>query len=495
MDYVIKSWRGGISDEDNRGIQGAYKFGYAIDIHKRKDSLSSKQAMATILTSGSLGTTLTSHFNFFVPASDGTTYCFGAQGSIFALSGDGTWTFVYNDENGKIRGAAEWELDDGVNYLYWATATSLARKRLPGSETSITPDTSAPSLVWEQRWTDVTADYKTTLNSREWHTMKQASGQLAIANGESLGSVEFDGDFNAAVLNIRPGNLIKTIEERDDYTILGSGKEDGSEEGHIWSWLTTATNYIQKKRIPIKGVNAIIQTEFNLLQGGDDGELFLSDFVTPIPLAKVTGGGSVFPGGVSIEDDLAIFGFSGSSATYPGIWSYGRRMKNRPTVLGYDYRLASAVAGSTISTVAAVLATNGVTLVSWGSTESDSSIYGVDQVSSTTKATAVYEGLEFDAGSPQIKKFFDSAKVVMAPLPSGSLISLKYKIDNETSWRYAVTGDNATTYSVADSTEAEFKITDDGAILEIGTELNPTLNLSPEILSISVIFEPEQEHA
>lgn len=498
-DYVIKSFRGGISDEDDKGIAGSFKYGYSIDIHKRKDSLSAKQTMATILASGSTGTTLTAPFNVFVPASDGTTYAFGATGSVFAQSGDGTWTFVYNDENGEIRGAAEWEHDDGVNYLYWATATSLARKRLIGADT--TPDTALPSLVREARWTDVVANYKTDLNNVKYHTMQNASGQLAIANGESLASVEFDGDYTSADLNIRPGNLIKALEERDDFTILGSFREDGSEEGHIWSWLTTATNYIQKKKIPIKGVNALISTELMLLQGGSNGELFFSDFTNTVPLLANPGGGEVNPNGVSIDNDLAVFGFFNSD--YPGIWGYGRRARNRNMAFSQEYRLAPTIAGSTVSTIGAIAMINNTLLASWGTSETDSSVYGVDSVSSTTKAFAVYEGLEFDAGEPQLKKYFDTVKLTMIPLPSGTSVAVKFRLDHASTggdssagagFKYAITGGSATSFAVADATEAEFRISEDAQIIEIGVELTPSENLTPEIISISTSVDPEQKH-
>lgn len=488
--YIIKSYRAGVSEETDKGVAGSFKYGYGLDIHKRLDSLTSKQAMATILGSGATGTTLTGIFKWFVQGMDGTTYCFGANGSIFTRDGDGVWTFVYNDENGDIRGATDWKQSDGSYYLYWATATSLARKPLQGSPPSV--DTSLPSLVREARWTDVTADYKTTLNDVPWHTMKMASGQVAIANGESLGSIEFDGDFVASSLNIRPGNLIKAIEERDDYTILGSERQDNSEEGHLWSWLTTATNYIQKKRIPIQGVNALLSTEFSLLQGGDDGEIFLADFNTPVPLITIPGGGKADPGGVSIENDLASFGIYGGS--YPGIWSYGRRQKNRPFALNYDYRLAGTVAGSTISTISAVAVIDGLLMASWGATEGSTNDYGVDMVSSTTKATAVYEGLEFNAKAPQTKKFFESIKLTMTPLPNGTSIAVKYKIDHETNWHYAISEGGATTFSTANAVEAEFKITEDGQIYEVGVELNPSSNSTPEILAIITWVEPEQDH-
>jgi len=480
--YIISSFRGGLSDENDKGIAGAYKFGSGLDIHGRDDILTGKQSMATILgnTAGVFGTgypatTHTGIIKFFVPASDGTTYCFGSTGSVFSRSGDGTWNFVYNDENGNIKGAAEWKLDTEVDYLFWATNTSIARKALAGVD--VAPDTGTA------RWTDVTADWKTLLDPADYHTMRPASGQLMIANGNYLASVDYSGSFLPAALNIRPGNLIKTLEERDDYVILGSYRKDNSEEGHIWSWIISATNWIQKKRIPVKGVNSMISTELLLLQGGDEGELFFSDFVNAVPLHGIPGGGQTTPAGVSIENDIAVFGIYGG--TYPGIWSYGRKRKNRPMALNYDYRLAQTVAGSSISTIAAVCMVDGTLLTSWGTTDGSTSEYGVDSASSTTKATAVYEGLEFSGGRPYWKKNFNTVVLNMTPLPAGCSLSVRFKMDKETVWRYAVTGGNATVFSEADQTEAIFSIVKPGNVYEVGIDLNPSVNDSPQILAVS----------
>jgi hypothetical protein len=479
LPYIKKSFRGGISDESDKGVAGAFKFGYGLNIHERNDTLTAKQAMLTIF--GSSNTTQTGIIKYFIQGHDGTTYCFGSTGSIFSRSEDGTWLFVYNDENGEIKGAAEWELDTGVSYLMWATNTCIARKPLKGADT--TPDSNAA------RWTDATQNWKTTLDPAAYHTMAIAGGQLNIANGNFLASVEYDGDFDPAALNLRPGNLIKCLEERDDYVILGSYRDDNSEEGHIWSWINTATNWIQKKRIPIKGVNSMINTELFLLQGGSDGELFFSDFVNAVPLHGIPGGGETAPSGVSIEDDLAIFGIYGGD--YPGLWSYGRKRKNRPDVLNYDYRLVGTVNGSTISTIAAVATIDGLVLASWGTTDGSTSEYGVDCVSSTTKAVALYEGLEFDNGTPNLKKFFDTIKITMKPLPTGTSISAKFKVDNESAWRYAVLGNGSTTYSEVNAIEAIFSIGKPSSVYEVGMELNPYLNTAPEILSITTYISNE----
>lgn len=502
MLWPVRSFRGGISDEASRGIAGSFQFGYGLDIHKRRDSLSAKQAMATVLDASTgvlggahVGTTLTAPFLWFVPASDGTTYCFGATGSIFSFSGDGRWTFVHNDENGRIGGAAEFELSDGADYLWWATATAISRKALNGVD--ITPDSGTA------RWTDATIAYKTeNVFSNEWHPMAVTSGALHTGNRQALAQVDFDGDFDPGVLNIRPGNKIKAIEERDDYTILGSYREDETEQGHIWSWLITAQNWVQKKLKPVKGVNALITTEQNLLQGGNAGEIFPADFANSIPLAEIEGGGEVFPGGVTIEDDLALFGFFGG--TYPGIWSYGRRNKNRSNALNYEYRLAKTVGGSTISTIGAIMNINGIVYASWGTTDESTSEYGVDAVSSTTKVTAVYRSLEFDGQIPHAVKKFNAVKLTMTPLPTGCGVSLCYRKernDTETfsegfdagdGFIYATVGGGTdTTFSAVGETEVMFQIGDTANLFELEIELTPFSNETAEINSVTTYINDE----
>ena len=493
--YIIKSFRGGVSDENDKGIVGSFKHGYGLDIHKRNDSLTCKNAAATVLGEdvgvlGSVtGTIMTGIVNVFLPISDGSTLAFTDRGSIWCRSGDQQWQFVYNDENGKIIGAGEWEDDDGNDYIVWATQTAIARKLYPGSFTTA-PDTG------NNRWDDATAVWKTEFVSQQspWHTMKSAGGAFYIANGESLAEISFtDFAWDPITLNVRPGNLINTLEERDDYIILGSEKEGGDEEGHLWSWISTSLNPVQKKKIPVQGINSLIYTELPLMQGGSDGEIFFSDFNSVIPQHSIPGGGTTTPHGVTIENDLAVFGiFAGD---YPGIWSYGRRNKNRSFSLNYDYRLVKTINGSSISTIAAIVMANGDLLASWGTTDGSTSEYGIDQIRTTTKATAIYEGLEFDGGSPQILKKFNNVMISMAPLPTGTSLSVKYKVNNQSTWEYAITGANSTTFNTTNATGAEFILGDVGYNFEIGLELNPSGSSTPEIHAITTWVDGMQyEH-
>jgi hypothetical protein len=477
--YIKDSWRGGISDEQTRGPRGTFKYAYGMDIHKRRDSLSCNFAMSNIGTSAVIKDLI----KYSVTARDGSTYAFGASGSIYAIAGnplDPVVTGVYNDENGEIKGAAEWKQSDGNNYLMWATNTSIARMILNGS-----PDTPWAAGV-------VTQDYKTTLDPADYHPMRNAGGVLSIGNNNFLATIDYSGTFNPASMNVRPGNVIKVLEERDDYTLMGSERVDESEEGHIWSWVTSAVNWVQKKKIPVKGVNAMIDTEKLLLQGGINGELFYSDFSNSAPLVSVPSGGQVNPGGTDILNDLALFGFYGTvDPAQTGIYSYGRRMLNRPFALNHEFRMTRQVAGSTITEIGSVWVASSAAYASWKTVDGSTIEYGIDMVSSTTRATARLEGLEFTGGQPHLKKQYKSEKVIMEPLPSGTSVNVIYRSNRQSTggsssagagWKYAKIADlSSTTYSVTDSTEAEFIINDNSKVYEIGIELTPSGSSTPEI--------------
>jgi len=460
--YVIKSFRGGISDEEDKGIKGSFKYGENLDIHKKVDSLSCREIM--VLESG--GTVVDLPL-WFVPATDGNTYGFGNKGNIYKRTSGGVLSVAYTDGTARsINGAYEWEDDTGTDYLYWASATALHRKPLPGLT----------------NWTDVESDWK-VLNDATWHPMKQAGGSLLIGNANELAMVDYQGNFTDNAMNIRPGNLVKCLEEEDDYVIIGSGRNDDSEVGHIWSWYSDSLNWTYKKQIPSKGVNAIIDSELFLLQAGVDGELYFSDFTTRIPLTSFPGGGQVNPGGVCNMIGLAMFGVYGGDN--PGVYSYGRKRKNRSFALNLDYTLPALT--YPISEIGALAMVGGDLIVSY----TDGTTYGVAAVDSTAKADAIYEGLDFDGGTPFYAKLFKNIKLKMKELPTGCSVKAKYRMNKKGSWVYAKLGNNSTTFNTAGETEAIFNVGERGEIYEVGVELYSSGGDCPEVYSITSFLEKE----
>ena len=460
--YRIKSFRGGISDEEDKGIKGSFKFGQGLDIHKKADTLSCGQAMEK-----ESGTTVTDLILFMVPCSDGNSYYFGDSGKIYKRTAAGVWSLVYTDANGKIKGAEEWN-----GYLYWATDTRLARKPIPGATD----------------WSDAVPAWQTTLTSTDWHTMVVGAGvqgALFICNKDKLAMVGYDGSFTAEAVKIIPNNIIKCLVSNDTDLIFGSIKTDNAEEGYLWAWNTLIQAWKKRKRIPAKGINALIISEIMIAQVGIDGEIFFSNLVDQLPIITFPGGGYVNPNGVTTKGNLAIFGVYGSN--YCGIYSYGRTKKNRVFALNLDYILSSGkLTGIEIGAVKMI---GSDLLVSW----KDGTTYGVDVVDSANKANAIYEGLDFDDNAPSVKKTFENIKIVMKPLPTGCSIKAKFRINKKGDWIAAKLGDGTETFNTTNESEAIFNTGEDGEIYEVRIELYPNGNNTPEIISINNYFTPREE--
>jgi len=453
--YTIRSFRGGISDEESRGIKGSFKFGQALDIHKDLDSLSCQQAMKK-----ESGTIVTDLILFMVPASDGNSYHFGDSGKIYKRTSAGVWSLVYTDANGKIKGAEEWN-----GNMYWATNTNLARKPFPGAAD----------------WSDVNNAWQ-TLTAADWHSMVIGAGiqgDLFICNKDKLAMVDYAGAFTNEAVKIIPGNLTKCLISDDVDIIFGSVKEDNAEEGYLWAWNTLLLAWRKRKKIPTKGVNALIISEIMIAQAGTNGEIFFSDLINTLPIIAFPGGGQVNPGGITTKGNLAMFGVYGNSN--PGIYSYGRTKKNRVFALNLDYILTPA----TVDEIGAIKMIDSNLLASWKS----GTTYGVDVIDTANKANAIYEGLDFDADKPFFKKIFENIKIGMKPLPTGCSIKVKFRMDKKGSWIAAKLGDGGETFNTANEVEAIFNVGEDGAIYEVRVELYPSGNSTPEVLSINNYFD------
>ncbi len=524
--FEISSFRGGLSDWEDKGIAGSFKFGSNIDIRKQKDSLSCGQALvdeglessaspsASISPSSSVSRSpspslspspspstgespspsatpsasvslspsatpsssespspsptagLTTVFEdlirWFVKCSDGYTYGFGNTGCIYRRDADGVWMRVYKDTNGEIKGAEEKPSSNGKTYLYWATNRILMRKEIPGLS----------------NWNDAEV-VNSDLESTDWHTMKQIGGALYIANKEFLSMVGYDDSFTPEALDIVPGNIVKTLVERNGRIITGT----------------------YKAADPNKGINAAIDCEYPLAQVGDDGEIFYSNMSDSIPVKRFPGGGKCNPGGVINEkEEINFFEWDGFSSTWVdkqsvgnmslwgvydaesgkgGIYSFGRKRKDHPFVLNLEYQLD-------VDEIGALVNVDGITLASYR----DGSNYGVKAVDPTTKAIGIYEGLDLKAPvkKPVNTTIWTYAEIFMSPLPADCSVSFYYRVNKTGDFVLAKTASGENSFSTFNGNKAVFLIQAEGEIFEPRIVMTPSDNNSPEIHRIRIFF-------
>ena len=460
--FVLDGFAGGISDFDSKGIAGSFKFGSALDIRKKVDSLTCQQAL-TDLT----GYTFTALAKTIVSDDDGYLYFLCGDGKIIQMDSDGDLSLVYTDTNGDITGGAQWYLDTGKRYLFWANATKLHCKELPG----------------QSNWSDVDAlsGYpKTNLTSSNWHTMKPVNGQLLICNGRYLALVGYDGSYTNDALDLIPMNVSKTILERNNYAIIGCEREDLLGEASLFMWDTYSTTWNNKKNLPTSEINTMIDTEIPLLQAGTKGGIYYSDFLNIIPILYIPGEGYYYPDAVTSDEGLALFGICGGSAIHPGVYSYGRQKKNSPLVLNLDYPFTAG------DYIGSVYNFNGNVYISY----SHSSSFGVKKIDTANKATGVYESLDLKSPiNPNKPALWQAVHIITTPMVSGTSIGIKYRVNKSGSFVTAKLEDGSTTFSAVDETEAYFEVGADGKVFEVQATLTPTGNTSPEILSINPLFE------
>jgi len=471
--YKIQGFRGGIADDAYKGVKGSFRFGYGLDIRSGGDTLKCNQALekdsADIVTDLIL---------FFVPATNGKLYGFGDSGKIYCKDTPASaWELKYTDANGKITGAGEYTNNDGatnyISYLYWATETKVSRIPLAG--------TWATDV--EHNWGNLNGDVS-------WHTMRIAVGVLMICDGRYIAMVDYEGNFNNQALDIIPSNRAKCLLDIDQLAVIGSTKGDKVEEGWLWTWDKIEPSWIQKRMIAEKGINAMLDAEFVIIQAGVNGGLYFWDMASLLRIKQLPGGGWVNPQGIANMKGLPILGLIGSDKC--GVYSYGRLNKNDPYALNLEYIPSH---GKIIDVkIGAMVMYSDKPYISW----KDGTDYGVDTIDEDNKAEARYEGLVFDADEPFVQKGFRHIKLLTKSLPKNCSIEVYYRLNEQESWKKATMQDGAEQFDKEGMTKAVFTIeTGDeegeekgkGEEYEIALNLHPAGNETPEVIAIANYFE------
>lgn len=471
--FTIKSVRGGLSDWEDKGIRGSFKSGTALSIRRRRDSLYCNQALVDADGSD----VVVDLIKYTVPASDGNTYLFGAS-KIYKQTSGGTISVVYTDSDGQICGAEEMWQANGKKYLFWATATKLKCKEIPGA--SNWSDVNASIVVGSDTYTYP----KSNLTSQTDHTMKIANGALMICNGNYLAMVGWDGSYTNEALRLLPDMKAKTLIDRNDYVVIGTETFSGRKNAHLFEWETNSLNYLRKQKISTNSINALIEGEVMLMQGGTNGQIFFGDFTNRLPVTSFPSGGRVNPNAIIEDDGIVYFGVYGSTdTTKNGIYSYGRNQKNGDFCLNFEYPV-------TCDEIGALEVIGGVMYVSYKVTGSPTTYYWF-KVDVSNKQTAIYESLDLIApiGQPDQETTWNTVDIFMSALPADTSIGVKYRVNKDAAWITAMLDGDTELLEVEDAIKASFIVGAVGDVIEVQITITPDGNTSPEVHKAKVYFD------
>lgn len=464
--FKIKSFRGGISDWEDSGIDGAFKFASNLDIRKNVDSISCGYALADDLATG----TLDGLILFIVNSTDGNSYHFTDTGKIYKRTSAGVYSLVYTDAGGAIKGACEWGQNNGKSYIFWATNTALHSKEIPGLA----------------NWTDVDATIGTTtypkvITAATWHTMKPINGNMYFCNSGTLGMVGYDTSYTSTALTLTPGNLARCLMEYKSYAYIGCFKSDAALNAELFVWdAISSLNWNVKDTIPSNTINCLLNSEFPMMQIGTSGQLMFSDISKNIqPITAFPSGGQVYPDAVESEDGVAYFGVYGNGTGKSGVYTYGRKKSNADSVLNLEHQLDCAEIGS-IRRVGSDLLISYETAAGTG--------WGVKKVS-TNRANGIYQSLDLLFPSSIKETTLTTIRVITAPLPSGTSIECLRKMDKNGSYVACNLEGGSTAFNTVGGQEAIFLVGDKGKIAEFELLLNSSGTSTPEVYIAEVYFE------
>src|SRR3990167_2956230 len=481
--FLIQSFTG-LSDFEDKGGRGTFKFGSGLDVRRSRDTLKAGQGLVSDLALGGL---VNSPVVDAFAASDGNSYWGLENGRILKRTSAGVWSLVYTDVEGDLRGIGEWGNNQGETGIYWTAPTKLHRHPIAGNWTSnIDASAGSPAQTYP----------KSNLTSTPNHLIKAINGALFINNKDTLAMVGYDESYTNNALQLLPDNLAKVLLDNGNSAIIGANLGATKEQSWLYSWDGLADNYNDRSDLAFKGINAIVKTEVIIIQFGSDGFLYFIGDAAKVPITQFPGGGQVKPAGVEVDDGLALFGVYGSDeSTQDGVYSYGRKKKNSDFTLNLDYPLVC-------DSIDAVRNIDSNIFIAYKS----GSQYGVKKLDTSNKvAQAVYESVDLKM-PPIMGDLHKVPNIVldMAPLPSGCSIEVWRRMDKKETggtdylgvstglndgWFQCSLQDETGSYADDNGTEAVFNIGDGGKYLEIKIVLNCSGNNSPEILRYYPYFE------
>lgn len=541
--FVTKSWRGGISDYEDKGLPGSFKDASNIDIRKLRDTLSAQQALvdegtfeqspsqspsaslspsssnspspslsvspsASASPSGG-GTASLSPSSSRSPSSSASPSASLSPSSSISTSPSpsaGLQT-VFSDlirsfvkcSDGNLYGFGNTgKVYKRVSFDQWYQVYDLHKPIIGACEKpssggklyilfATRTEIHRKEIPGNSGWNDVDAAGtvqgdtwpKTNLDPADWHTMAQVGGDVLITNGSKLAMSAYDDSYTNEALDLIPGNVAETLIERSGRAVIGTFRASD----------------------PTTGVNAMIDTEVPLAQIGNDGYLYYNDFKNSISIKRFPGGGKVNPGGVCNEvsqagffdwaqtalswidkqnvGNMAVFAVYNADVGKGGLYTYGRRNKNQPFVMNRDYQFDADELG-------AVTNMAGVNIVSYRT----GSTFGVKSVDQTNKATFTVDSLDLAAPvkySIQLTTW-KQIELYMYPLPANTALQVWYRMDKFGNFLQARTADGQLQYTKTNGKKAVFSIVAEGEIYEYRIIGIPYRNITPEIYRVKTLF-------
>jgi hypothetical protein len=460
----ISNFSGGISDDIRKPTLSEFSIAKHFDIFSNPNRLTPYRSLEADTNDGSTSTGMKQYFvrDFLYATTSAKLYGLGQTGAGLTKivykddATTGNWTLPASSEgNGAVKNGCFVEFKDylwgfqGTNQLWkWgllsgtpsitnsvttvaSTITSVAQGIIASDANLYLPYNNtlvriAPGLTVTDAAVSVPTNYKITSLANYGNYLAIGCAPISSFNGVSKVFIwNLSSDLFTETLDFGEGELrvIETIEGMivgitDRYLNNSTGAGRGS---------------------------MIIQT----YTGGSP------NVVKEIFTKKLTG--ITMPISKAVKNNRLFFAckiFTNEAGTEynEGIWSFGRKNAN------YPYTLSLDVISENINT-SGIQAFGTAANYFFIAHSADGSIDKTDDTA-TYDFDSIYESQIYDAGDPSITKNLRRCSITTAPIPTGGSVTVKLKVDDDTSWTTVGTlstaGEIGRHFYNIESTQAEF---------------------------------------
>ena len=456
-----------------------------LDLDQSLDTSGQTETLPTAIDEG------TTNRQTFVPAKD-------PQKSIevnISVVGTGDWTLTVHDAlnrtivsktvtNANLNAgdfefifASVWRPVIGASYHFHITST-------------VTDGVVVTTTLNDLETVDYHSYYQFLVED-DHHPVEQIVNKLGIGNERYLAT--WDGITYSPMAVVLPsGYRIRCLGTWREYLVMGTMRGTNIsdyDQGRLFFWDGIHTTYNFYVDVPEGGINCILSGDPLYFMAGYSGDFMTyagggAEKIRRMPKIVTADTLEFNRKAIAMWRALVHIGMAENSTSTTierGVFSWGTLHKELSPTMSFDYPLSLGITTGATLEIGMVFPIGSELLISWRNATS----YGVDKVSPSNApfATATCEFLISDADKIWAEKQAQFLRGYFKALVSGDSVTLKYKIDRNSSF---VSGTAVTT---ADKKEARLPLPTKANRFnefEYAVDLATTNSTSPEFYGIAL---------
>ena len=416
---------------------------------------------------------------------------------LIASKGSGDWTVTVHDQFNNVI-ATETVTNANLSTGYyefvfdpvWRPLTNFTNEYHFHITSTVGDGTVTTTTSSDLETVSFRTYYQFLVEQSEWHPGARMLNFLVFGNERYVAKYEAPLYFpNQLVLPA--GYIVRCFAYWREY--LAIGVQQGAniydnDIGRIYFWDGIAPTFNFFIDVPEGGINAMYGSKGNLFvwagyqgnmlvyKGGDSAEK-----IKQVPKVTTDKYMEVYPGAVNMWKTLLRFGVAGngdSTVIEKGAYTYGSTNSRYEDSLSYDYPISTGTLTGTTTKIGMLVTINKKLLIGW----QDNTAYGVDYVDDANAVypTGTVEFLIQDDEAQWKEKELVQVAANYNPLIAGQTVSIKYKINDASSWTYPDV--------VTENDSVGRSIIPDGRYNEtqVGVDLATTVSTSPALLSLAI---------